>query len=92
MSMNRSDLLHKLAISRTTSMKKSEDSAPKKKNVAGKSIVSYMQGPGGNKPKRSETMGSGADEFIDYDQKFGPKAKKVYKNKKDLLPFKHRVF
>jgi hypothetical protein len=51
-----------------------------------------MQNPKGNKPKTSETMGSATDEFIDYDQKFGPKRKKVPKNKKDLLPFKHRVY
>lgn len=48
-SMNRSDLLHKLAISRTNTMKKREQTTPLKKLSSGNTIASIMHG---NKQKK----------------------------------------
>ena len=72
-------------------MKRREETAPKAKKGLGsaKTISNLLSAS--KKQKVPEGAGYGSDEFIDYDQKFGPKRKRVIKNKRDLLPFKHRA-
>lgn len=81
--MNRSDLLHKLAIQRTTTMKKREETAPKDKKGLGSSRTISNLLASSKTQKAADGGGYGSDEFIDYDQKFGPKRKRVTKNKRD---------